>query len=80
MLPNLPSSGHAPTMCGDLICGTGFHPHPHKKCLRRVKSEEKVKFVTATVTLVESRHDHLCWARHNGVRLFGGSMSPKGRF
>ena len=70
---------HKDPLCGDLICGTDPYKK-YKKCLRRVKSGEKVKFVTAKVTLVHGRLWNLCWARPNGVRLFGGHTSPKGRF
>ena len=80
MLPPLQRFPHKDPLCGDLICGTGGNPHPYKKCLRLVKSEEKVKFVTAKVTLVQSRLWNLCWARPNGVRLLGGFYSHKGRF
>ena len=58
-------------MCGDLLC-----PVTDMKCARWVGGS----FVAATVTLVELRSTHLCWTRHNGVRLLGGADSPKGRF
>ena len=55
-------------MCGDLLCD-------RRKCARWVGGS----FVKDAVTLVEDRQYHLCWARHNGVRLLGG-FSSKGRF
>ena len=55
------------TMCGDLLCG-------RKKCARWVGGS----FVANTVTLVEDRQEQLCWARHNGVRLLGGSYIRNG--
>ena len=57
------------TICGDLLCD-------RRKCARWVGGS----FVKDAVTLVEDRQYHLCWARHNGVRLLGGTYSPKGRF
>ena len=56
-------------MCGDLLCD-------RRKCARWVGGS----FVKDAVTLVEDRQYHLCWARHNGVRLLGGTYSSKGRF
>ena len=69
-------------MCGDLLCPVrvttpGYYTqYVTKKCARWVGGS----FVAATVTLVEPREIHLCWTRHNGVRLLGGADSPKGRF
>ena len=52
------------TMCGDLLCG-------RKKCARWVGGS----FVANAVTLMEEdRRGHMCWARHNGVRLLGGKF------
>ena len=64
------------TMCGDLLCPMRYSEYVMKKCMRWVGGS----FVKATVTLAENRQHHLCWARHNGVRLLGGNFSPKGRF
>ena len=63
------------TMGGDLLCPYGDPNVSGNKCARWVGGS----FVKATVTLVEIRGDHLCWARPNGVRLLGGGNS-QGRF
>ena len=72
--------GDGGTMCGDLLCPmhdplSRIQGDP-RKCMRWVGGS----FVKATVTLAKKRQHHLCWARHNGVRLLGGYLSPKGRF
>ena len=55
-------------MCGDLLCA-------RKKCARWVGGS----FVKDAVTLMEEdRRGHLCWARHNGVRLLGGTALNQG--
>ena len=54
------------TMCGDLFC-------VQNKCARWVGGS----FVKDAVTLAVDRREHLCWARHNGVRLLGGSFNSK---
>ena len=72
-------------MCGDLLCHYTVTT-PWERKHEGIKSHDCGRwvggsFVAAAVTLtVQWRTNHLCWARPNGVLLFGGHYSPKGRF
>ena len=68
-LSNLPESRVGHTVCGGLLCGGQDNG---RSCLKF----RPLGFVKTTVTLKQSRINHLCWNLPEGVLLLGGESSP----
>ena len=62
------------TFCGELACG-GLTLTASKSC----SHFKQYEFVTTSVTLIQERYNHLCWAIDGGIFLIGGGKLSSGR-